>query len=204
MDYLSQCIPNGIRLWNDITDEEREKCMFHITKILIRFIYNIIAVFKVSSLASEHFAHASKAIGMRVDGGLLLERYERPNTPPDMTIKCKSVLFYTVVDGGILVNHVTCALNRRIPVIVSKVLNNFAYLGKSEVVETGHRTRTYLRKLFCTKCERDGDEGQASEEDVVTSSDPDLPTPAGDPTPPIPEEPSKVPPTTTKGLLATQ
>lgn len=143
--YQRACQPGGTKVWTDYDNMESDN--FRITKPIIPYIYSFTIQFRVSALAGPDLAALGRHVGVRVDRGILLERTKR-SVPPkeDATKKCKSVLLYTALGGGIvLVTHLTVLLQRGLPNVVERVVHTFGSWGLGETCETAWKTRGYLR-----------------------------------------------------------
>lgn len=144
-DFQKNCQTSNVHVW----DDAKEECTFRITKTVIRFIFSVTIQFRTSAIDPSHCRLFSELLGIRVDGGLLMERTKRnPNAPPDSTAKAKSVLLYSEVEGGLLVTNMTAVLNSAMPAVIANLMNNFGAQGLAEVSETAANTRVYLRDRF--------------------------------------------------------
>lgn len=144
--YQQSCQPSGTVIWNDYNKMEPDT--FRITKPIIPYIYNFTIQFRVSGIVE--LERLSRHLGIRVDGGILLERTKR-SVPPkeDATVKCKSVLLYTILHPGVvLVTHLTVLLQQGLPEIVERAIDTFGSWGLVETCETAWRTRRYLKMLL--------------------------------------------------------
>jgi hypothetical protein len=139
--YQTACEPTGTRIW----EEEDDTNSFRITKNVIPLIFSVTIQFRISVLKPDDVRELSFFLGIRVDGGLLLERTKRHKPPKvDRTVKAKSVLLYTKVPHGIFLSHLTVILQSSIPTLVSRVVHRFGSMGLAEVLETAAKTRAYL------------------------------------------------------------
>jgi hypothetical protein len=144
--YQQSCQPSGTVIWNDYNKMEPDT--FRITKPIIPYIYNFTIQFRVSGIVE--LERLSRHLGIRVDGGILLERTKR-SVPPkeDATVKCKSVLLYTILQPGVvLVTHLTVLLQQGLPEIIERAIDTFGSWGLVETCETAWRTRRYLKMLL--------------------------------------------------------
>jgi hypothetical protein len=141
--YQTACEPAGTRIW----EEGNEKDSFRITKTVIPFLFSVTIQFRISVLKPDDVRELSSFLGIRVDGGLLLERTKRHKPPKvDRTVKAKSVLLYTKVPHGLFLSHLTVILQSSIPTVVSRVVHRFGSMGLAEVIETAAKTRSYLEE----------------------------------------------------------
>jgi hypothetical protein len=134
--------PTGTTIWEESWLAEDT---FRMTRAIIPYVYYITIQFKVSKLNDpEVLSELSTLVGTRVDGGLLLERTKR-SVPPkeDRTRKAKSVLLYTKVEGGVLVNHLTVILQSSLPSMIEAVIDSFGSMGLAEACQTTRKTRKY-------------------------------------------------------------
>jgi hypothetical protein len=141
--YQTACEPAGTRIW----EEGDELNSFRITKTVIPLIFSVTIQFRISVLKPDDIRELSSFLGIRVDGGLLLERTKRHKPPKiDRTVKAKSVLLYTKVPHGLFLSHLTVILQSSIPALVSRVVHRFGSMGLAEVLETAAKTRSYLEE----------------------------------------------------------
>jgi hypothetical protein len=141
--YQTACEPAGTRIW----EESNESNTFRITKTVIPLIFSVTIQFRISVLKPDDVRELSSFLGIRIDGGLLLERTKRRKPPKvDRTVKAKSVLLYTKVPYGLFLSHLTVILQSSIPAIVSRVVHRFGSMGLAEVLETAAKTRSYLEE----------------------------------------------------------
>ena len=163
--YQESCQPSGTFIWKDYDKMAHDT--FRITKPIIPYIYNFTIQFQVSSIGTQELERLSRHVGIRVDGGILLERTKR-SVPPkeDATVKCKSVLLYTILQEGIvLVTHLTILLQRGLPEIVERAIDTFGSWGLVETCETAWRTRRYLHMLLPI-CVSGKEEEEENDKDV--------------------------------------
>lgn len=142
--YHKACQPNGTRVW----ESNKNKTTFRITKPVIPYLFILTVQFKASKIEKDDLEKLSVLAETRVDYGLLLERTKRNPNRQDSTRKAKSVLLYTRVEGGILVNHVTVILQSSLPLIIAMAINKFGSWGLGEACETVVKTRQYTRRTI--------------------------------------------------------
>lgn len=141
--YQKACEPSSNYIWDDGTEPNT----FRLTKPVIAYLFSVTIQFRVSRLSPEDLERFSSFLGLRVDGGLLMERTKRSKPPKDdRTRKAKSVLLYTQVPGGLYVTHLTVILQSSIPTIVAKFIHRFGAWGLTEALETAGKTRRYLEE----------------------------------------------------------
>lgn len=145
VDYHKACQPTGTTVWEP---DENNKTTCRITKPLLHHLFHLTVQFKVSKIKQEAIDTLSLLLGTAVDCGLLLERTKRNAKRKDPTRMGKSVLLYTKVEGGILVNRITVVLQSSVPFIISMAMNKFGSLGLGEAVETVQKTRQYTRETI--------------------------------------------------------
>lgn len=146
--YHRACQPNGTHVWDDDRDNTTT---FRITKPVIPYLFNLTVQFKVSEIGGGDLERLSALVGMPVDCGLLLERTKRNSKRQDSTRKAKSVLLYTQVEGGILVNHITVILQSSLPLVIAMAIHQFGGRGLGEACETVEKTREYTRATIPAK-----------------------------------------------------
>eukprot|EP00759_Apiculatamorpha_spiralis_P021773 PhF_6_TR26335/c0_g1_i1/m.37876 len=143
--YQNACQPG-----EKVISPDEQQGIFRFTKTIIKFVFKITVMFKVSLVTDDATLLAmQKCIDpelhhMSIDKVIVLERTKRVASKVDMTAKAKSVLIYRSLPGGVLVTNVTCILNRSLTSMMSKVVNNLAVLGSRETAETAQRTRKYF------------------------------------------------------------
>lgn len=144
-DYHRRCQPGSPTIWDDVEGENT----FRMTKKVIPYVFNITLQLKAShvtdkdDLKSIHELCPQQAFP--IHKALLMERTKRNIAIIDATRKAKSLLLYTKVDGGLLVQHYTVVLNSSIPTLATPVLNNFASFGAAEGLETAKLTRAAFK-----------------------------------------------------------
>jgi hypothetical protein len=143
--YQKHCQPNGTSVC-----EQNENTTFRIIKPVIPLLFSLTVQFKVSRIKEDDLIQLSRLVGTRVDCGLLLERTRRNPKRQDATIKAKSVLLYTRIDGGILVNHLTVILQSSLPLIIAMAINKFGAWGLGEACESVVQTRKYTKRTIPT------------------------------------------------------
>jgi hypothetical protein len=143
IEYQKACQVHGTFLWQDVTEPDT----FRMTKPILKFVYSITVQFRVSALSQDTLEKLSRLVGAPLHHGLLLERTKRRHRP-DRTIKAKSILLYSKVQGGILVQHLTIVVQSSLPLIIQQVIHRFGGWGIAETFETCQRTRQYLRGLL--------------------------------------------------------
>lgn len=139
-DYHHACQPTGTKVW-----EPDDKTTIRITKPVIPHLFYLTVQFKVSKVNESDLDTLSALVGTPVHGALLLERTKRNAKRKDPTRMGKSILLYTKVKGGILVNRITVVLQSSIPLLISMAMNKFGSLGLGEACETVKKTREYTR-----------------------------------------------------------
>ena len=143
-DYHRQCQPSGTKIW-----EQREPNSFRFTRPIVAHVYHMTIQFKVSEIGRKDLHALSRVMGVRVDHGILMERTKRSIPPKiDATAKAKSILCYTAVPGGVLVNHSTVILNTSLASIIARIIHTFGSMGLHETCETAERTRCHMLNLI--------------------------------------------------------
>lgn len=144
-DYHERCQPGNPTIWDDVTAENT----FRMTKKVIPFVFNITLQLKCSEVTDKDELKILHELDPRktfkIDKALLMERTKRNIQVVDATRKAKSLLLYTKVEGGVLVQHYTVVLNSSIPTLVLPVLNNLSSFGAAEGLETAKMTRAAFR-----------------------------------------------------------
>lgn len=143
--YQGHCQPNGTSVC-----KQEENTTFRIIKPVIPLLFSLTVQFKVSRIKQDDLIQLSRLVGTRVDCGLLLERTKRYPQRQDATIKAKSVLLYTRIEGGILVNHLTVILQSSLPLIIAMAITKFGSWGLGEACESVAQTRKYTKQTIPT------------------------------------------------------
>jgi len=144
-DYHRRCQPGSPTIWDDVTGEHT----FRMTKKVIPYVFNITLQLKASEITNKDELKSVHELDPRktypVDKALLMERTKRNTSVIDATRKAKSLLLYTKVEGGLLVQHYTVVCNSSIPALAVPVLNNFSSFGASEGLDTAKLTRVAFK-----------------------------------------------------------
>lgn len=144
LNYQKHCQPGDCKFF-----ECEEPNTFRQNKTIIKFVYTIVIQLKAGMITDpEELKKFNTVEGITPCRAILLERTKRNVQKTDSTAKCKSVLLYYQLDGGVLLSHTTVVLNRSVPTIVAKVVNNFGGQGAKEAAETADLTRRFLLKTF--------------------------------------------------------
>lgn len=140
-DYHRRCQPGSPTIWDDCS----EKNVFRMTKKVIPYVFSITLQLKASEVTDEADFKTLLDLDRRStfapQKALLMERTKRNIQVLDATRIAKSLLLYTEVDGGVLVQHYTVVLNTSIPALATPVLNNFSSFGAAEGLDTAKLTR---------------------------------------------------------------
>jgi hypothetical protein len=149
LDYQRACQPDGTKIWDDYDLMEADT--FRISKPIIPYIYSFTIQFRVSAISDPlHLERFSRYLGIRVDGGILMERTKRSHPPKeDSTKKCKSVLLYSNLGQGVvLCTHLTCMVQFGLPEVVERIIGSIGQWGLKETAETAWKTRRYLQRTM--------------------------------------------------------
>ena len=144
-EYNAKCQPGNPKIWTDVTEERTFRC----TKTIIRFVYSIVIQMKAAEITDEaQLRRLSTIDGVRPSKAIILERTKRNMKNLDSTVKCKSLLMYYEVQGGLLVSHCTALINTSVPTVIAAIVNNFGHSGAAEAGQTADLTRRYLIDKF--------------------------------------------------------
>mmetsp|Transcript_9124 Transcript_9124/g.13448 ORF Transcript_9124/g.13448 Transcript_9124/m.13448 type:complete len:311 (-) Transcript_9124:151-1083(-) len=145
VNYHKRCQPGNPTIWDDVAAPDT----FRMTKKVIPLIFSITIQLKASEVVKKEHLQTLHQLcpsqKFEIDKALLMERTKRNKKVVDATRKAKSVLLYTKVDGGLLVQHYTVVLNSFIPSFAAAVLNNGISYGAAEAAETASLTRKGLK-----------------------------------------------------------
>eukprot|EP00658_Telonema_sp_P-2_P029037 TRINITY_DN22145_c0_g1_i2.p1 TRINITY_DN22145_c0_g1~~TRINITY_DN22145_c0_g1_i2.p1 ORF type:complete len:365 (-),score=98.39 TRINITY_DN22145_c0_g1_i2:304-1398(-) len=144
LDYQKNCQPGDCKFFEcDAVNTFRQN------KTIIKFIYTVLIQMRAGMISDpEALKQFVSVEGIVPSRAIVLERTKRNIQKSDSTAKCKSVLLYYQLDGGVLLSHTTVVLNTNVPTVVAKVVNNFGGQGAKEAAETANLTRKYLVKRF--------------------------------------------------------
>ena len=143
-EYQRACQPGGPTI-----HETNEPYTIRSTKPIIPLVFSILVQMKVSAITDPQRLAAFRGFdGMVPSRIILLERTKRDISKVDSIAKCRSVLIFYCVTGGLLVSHITVALNTSIPRIVASIVNTFGGRGSKETGETSDLTRAYMHQRF--------------------------------------------------------
>ena len=145
LDYNRNCQPGDVRF----EEKDIPPRTFREVKTVVKFVYSLtIQMFVTEITDPEVLFSLKESDGMVPTKVLVLERTKRNPAKGDSTTKCKSVLMYYAVNGGVLVSHATIVLNTSVPTVVARILNTFGGQGCGECAQTAQLTRSYLIERF--------------------------------------------------------
>ncbi len=144
-EYHRECQPGPPKVHDDCTDIDTVR----FTKTVVRFVFVLTLQLRVSEINDpeilKEFEHVDGMVPAKV---ILMERTKRNVEVKDSTAKCKSLLLYYPITGGVLVTGLTMVINRTIPRVIASIVNSFGGQGAAEAGETADKTRKYLLKTF--------------------------------------------------------
>jgi hypothetical protein len=145
LDYNRNCQPGDVRF----EEKDIPPRTFREVKTIVKFVYSLTIQMYVTEITDPEILFSLKeSDGMVPTKVIVLERTKRTPSKIDSTAKCKSVLMYYAVNGGVLVSHATIVMNTSVPTVVARILNTFGGQGCGECAETAKLTRAYLLSRF--------------------------------------------------------
>lgn len=144
-DYHANCQPGNVGVDEEVPDDTT----FRIQKTLIPMIWKMTLQLKCSQI-DPMFCEKLAALdgGIPIDNAICMERTKRDKTVLDATRKIKSILAFTPVKAGVLVQMTTIVCNTFISSYASKIIQNLGSYGSAEVAETATLARQHIQKYI--------------------------------------------------------
>ena len=146
-DYHRNCQPGPPKVYDIV-----EPCTFRFTKTIIKFVFSLTMQLKVSEVKDTAALKKLEALdGIFPAKAMIMERTKKTKgseVGTDSVAKCKVLLMYYPVTGGIMVTSVTEVMNRSIPRVAAPIANSFGGQGAAEAGETADKTRAYLLRIL--------------------------------------------------------
>ena len=149
VQFHNECQPGSGMKKTTVWSNVEEPNTFRLTKPVIPIFFQVTFQLRCSVIP-EHLLEQLSILsdGIPVHHAILMERTKRIKSGSDSTLKLKSILLYHFLsDGGALVTNVTCAINKSVPLVAAKIVDNLSSMGCHEVYETAEKTRRYLVKI---------------------------------------------------------
>ncbi|KAJ9442409.1 aspartate aminotransferase [Diplonema papillatum] len=150
VEYQKNCQPQNPKIWTDV----KAPNTFRFTKTVIPYVYKVTLQMCVTELPPDVYELFRTALcdGVEVHKVFLIERTKRDTSYVDSTKCVKSLLlFHKPKDGGVLITSITAIANTALPLVIAKIIDNFAQSGALEVSETAENTRKFLGAMHAAK-----------------------------------------------------